>query len=116
MALFILRLVHTLIYAAAIAMLAGMAIYAFTGRLQGWLPLFIGFPVAIFIALVLNRGTCILQTWAKRLSGTGDGWARDIFFLPEPLALRTLPVCAPTFVIIALGVAARWWLTSPNAP
>lgn len=106
-ALFWLRFVHTVIFAYCIATLIPMSAYALTGEGQRVaLTALIG-PVLVFLGILLNRGTCILQTLAKRLTGTEEGWVRDIFFLPESWALRVVKVMVPVFVLVIGGVAVR---------
>ncbi|WP_300530891.1 hypothetical protein [Maricaulis sp.] len=106
--LFWLRFVHTVILAYCIATLLPMSAYALTGQgEQIALTALLG-PVLVFVGLVLNRGTCILQTWAKHLTGTTEGWARDIFFLPESWALSVVKVMLPVFVLVIGGVGVRW--------
>ncbi|MGJ3231953.1 MAG: hypothetical protein ACFE0P_09155 [Oceanicaulis sp.] len=107
MLLFALQLLHTLVYAAAIGCLAVLWIYALTSRLARIAPYALGFPVAIFAGVLIN-GECVLQTWAKRLSGVEDGWARDILLLPEALALSTIDICVPVFALTLLAAAARF--------
>lgn len=110
-ALFWLRFVHTLVFAYCVATLIPMSAYALTGEGQHVaLTALIG-PVLVFFGLVLNRGTCILQTLAKRLTGTQEGWVRDIFFLPESWALRVVKVLLPVFVLVIGGVALRFATT-----
>ncbi|KAA5803793.1 hypothetical protein F1654_08315 [Alkalicaulis satelles] len=111
MLLFAIQLAHFLIYVAALAMLAGMAVYALSGRLARYIPLFLGYPLAILAGYLANGNRCILQTWARALTGVEDGWARDILFLPEIVAVNTMAVCIPVFVLAALAVIARWALT-----
>ncbi|XBQ16796.1 MAG: hypothetical protein ABL308_02725 [Oceanicaulis sp.] len=107
MLLFVLQVFHTLVFIAAISCLAVLWVYALTGRLARLAPWALGFPVAIFAGVMIN-GECVLQTWAKRLSGIEEGWARDILFLPEAVALSTIPVCVPVFAVTLLVVAARF--------
>jgi len=106
-ALFLLRLVHTGVFAVCLTCIGVIAVYDVTGigrepALWALLP-----PVLVFIGLQLNRGECILQTWAKRLSGRPDGWTRDVFWLPEDWALRVVPVMTPLAIVLILGLAAR---------
>ena len=104
MRLFILKLVHTLIFIAAIGTLIPFTWYAATGRqgeFAGWAALL---PIGILAGIILNRGSCILQSWAKQLEGREEGWARDVFFLPESWAVRTVPVMIPVFAL-AIGAA-----------
>jgi len=108
--LFLLQAVHTLIVVVCVAGLAPMVFYALTGEglviALGALAL----PVIVVIGLLLNRGTCILQTLGKRMTGTTDGWARDVLFLPESWALKVVPVMVPVFVITGVGMVIRWGL------
>ncbi|WP_300551902.1 hypothetical protein [Maricaulis sp.] len=110
-ALFWLRFIHTLVFAYCIATLIPMSAYALTG--EGERVALIGLigPVLVFLGLMLNRGTCILQTLAKRLTGTTDGWVRDIFFLPESWALQVVKVMLPVFVLVIGGVGLRFATT-----
>ena len=115
MALFILQLVHTVVWVIAVTMVIGLAAYVLTGRFERIVPWALGVPVLIFIGILIN-GECILQTWARELSGIEEGWARDILFLPEPVARATMPVCVPAFALIGSAAAWRWWKTSANKP
>lgn len=115
MALFILQLVHTVVWVIAVTMVIGLAAYVLTGRFARFVPWALAFPVLIFIGILIN-GECILQTWARELSGIEEGWARDILFLPEPVARATMPVCVPAFALIGSAAAWRWWKTSANKP
>lgn len=106
--LLILQVFHTLVFIVCIGALLPLAGYAVTGRglaLAAWslVP-----PVIVFIGLMLNGWTCILQTWAKRLTGTEDGWARDVLFLPESWATRVVRVMVPVFIIVVGAGAARF--------
>lgn len=111
MVLFAIQLAHFIIYIAAMAMLAGMAAYALTGRLERFMPVCLGFPLVILAGYLANSNQCILQTWARSLTGVEEGWARDIVFLPEIVAVNTMRVCIPVFMIAAAGVTARWLVT-----
>ncbi|MBR9825116.1 MAG: hypothetical protein GYB36_04840 [Alphaproteobacteria bacterium] len=108
--LFLLQLVHTLIFIAALSTLLPLGWYALTGQGERVAIYVLLVPVAIFIGLMLNQGTCILQSWAKRLTGTQTGWARDILFLPESWALRVVPVMLPVFVVVIAAAGVRWAL------
>lgn len=106
-ALFLLRLVHTGVFAVCLTCIGVIAVYDVTGigrepALWALLP-----PVLVFIGLQFNRGECILQTWAKRLSGQTEGWTRDVFWLPEDWALRVVPVMTPLAIVLILGLVAR---------
>ncbi|MGY6532609.1 hypothetical protein [Glycocaulis sp.] len=115
MALFILQLVHTIVWVTSVAMVIGLAAYVLTGRFERFVPWALGFPVLIFIGILIN-GECILQTWARELSGIEEGWARDILFLPEPVARATMPVCVPAFAVIGSAAGWRWWKHRTNKP
>ena len=106
-ALFALRLVHTLIVVVCIAMLVPLAHYALTGNGGRWAVLALLPPLGILIGILLNRGTCILQTLACRMTGRTEGWERDVFFLPESWALKVIPVMVPVFSVVVLGALAR---------
>jgi hypothetical protein len=106
-ALFLLKLVHTAVFAICLACLGAIGVFALSGHgrtlaLWALVP-----PVLVFIGLQLNRGECILQTWARRLTGQTDGWARDVFWLPESWALRTVPVMLPVALVLLAGMALR---------
>ena len=104
-----LQLVHTLIYGGAWACLAGLWVYALTGRLERALPVFIAAPVLIGVGLALNGGECVFQTWAKTLSGVEEGWARDILILPEALVLGTVSITAPILIFGLAGALFRFF-------
>jgi hypothetical protein len=105
--LFLLQLGHTLIYLAAWGCLIGLWAYGLTGRWRKGLPVFFGMPAVISLGLLLNKGDCIFQTWAKQLSGVEEGWARDLLFIPEPLALDTIVITAPLFLAGLSAAAIR---------
>ncbi len=58
----------------------------------------LAFPPAIAIAQLLNGGECILQTWAKEMRGIEEGWARDIYLLPEWFAQYVVLIGAVLYV------------------
>lgn len=108
--LLILQIFHTIIFVVCIGALLPLGAYALTGEgmvlaIYALIP-----PVLVFIGLFLNGWTCILQTWAKRLTGITDGWARDVLFLPESWATRTVQVMVPVFVVVVGAAALRWAL------
>ncbi len=106
-ALFTLKLVHTLVFVACIAMLVPLGYYALTGEGGRWAILALLPPLGVGLGLLLNRGTCILQTLACRMTGRTEGWERDVFFLPESWALKVIPVMVPLFSVLVLGALAR---------
>lgn len=114
--LFLLKLVHTLVFVFAIGSLIPVASYALTGQGLAAALWALLLPLGIFIGLQLNGGTCILQTWAKQLIGINEGWARDVFFLPESWAIRTVAVMVPVFFAVVGAAAVRWavggWLAA----
>jgi hypothetical protein len=106
--LFLLRFTHTLVFAICVATLIPFTAYATTGEGRQWALWALIPPVGVFIGLMLNGGRCILQTLARRWTGTPDGlWARDIFFLPESWAVRVVKVMLPIFVLAIGAVAGR---------
>ena len=106
--LFLLRLVHTLVFAVCVATLLPFAVYAATGEGRQLALWALTPPIGVFIGLLLNRGSCILQTLARRWTGTPDGlWARDIFCLPESWAVRVVRVMLPLFVLAIGAVGGR---------
>ena len=107
-ALFTLRLIHTLIVIACVGMLIPLGHYALTGNGGRWAILALLPPLGILVGILLNRGTCILQTLACRMTGRTEGWERDVFFLPESWALKVIPVMVPVFSVTVLGALARW--------
>jgi hypothetical protein len=85
--LLLLQVVHTLIVAGCIACLGMITVYAVTG-IGPWLALIAILPPAgVGAGLLLNRGECIMQVWARELAGIETCWARDGLFLPESWAL-----------------------------
>ncbi|MEP3071298.1 hypothetical protein [Maricaulis sp.] len=108
MVLFVLRLVHTAVFAVCLTCLGLIAVYDLTGlglvpALWALLP-----PALVGLGLLLNRGECILQTWARRLTNSGEAWARDVFFLPESWALRTVPVMLPLSLVLIAAIPVRY--------
>ena len=55
-------------------------------------------PIFIIVGIGLNGGECLLQTWAKQLRGVEEGWARDIYLLPEWFAHQVVFVGAVLYV------------------
>lgn len=108
MVLFVLRLMHTAVFALCLTCLGLIAHYDLTGRglvpaLWALLP-----PALVGLGLLLNRGECILQSWARQLTGSGEAWARDVFFLPESWALRTVPVMLPLSLVLIAAIPVRY--------
>lgn len=110
--LLILQIVHTLIVMTCIACLGMIAVYAVTGVGPRLALLSIIPPASVGAGLLLNRGECIMQVWARRLAGIREGWARDVLFLPEAWALKVVGVMLPLFVVAAGGMLARFALTA----
>ena len=108
-ALFTLRLVHTLIVIACVSMLIPLYHYALTGEGALWAALALIAPMGVLIGILLNGGTCILQTLACRMTGRTEGWDRDVFFLPESWAVKVVPATVPVFTLGVLGSLARWF-------
>ncbi|WP_203291134.1 hypothetical protein [Maricaulis parjimensis] len=108
-ALFTLRLVHTLIVILCVGMLIPLYHYALTGNGGLWAALAMVAPMAVLIGILLNKGTCILQTLACRMTGRTEGWERDVFFLPESWALKVIPVTVPVFTLGVFAALARWF-------
>ena len=113
--LFLLQLVHTLVFAVCIATLGPLGWYALSGQgqtlaLWALLP-----PIGIFVGLQLNGGRCILQTLARRWSGVAEDdprWVRDILFLPESWAVRVVRIMLPVFVITVGAAGVRFGIHS----
>ena len=108
MVLFLLRLVHTAIFVVCLTCLGLIAVYDLSGR--GLVPALWALvpPALVGLGLLLNRGDCILQTWAKRLTDSGEAWASDVFFLPESWALRTVPVMLPLALVLVAAMPVRY--------
>ncbi|MEE2526659.1 hypothetical protein V0U79_09790 [Hyphobacterium sp. HN65] len=105
--LFWLRLAHTVIFGACLAALACLAIFAVSGAGRTAAIWSLVAPFTILAGLLINRGRCFLQTRARRLMGMDEGWARDIFFLPESWAVRVVKVFFPPFTLAVLGTLLR---------
>lgn len=104
-----IQIVHSLIYLAALACIAGVWIYALTGALRRALPLCAGAPLLIGLGLVLNGGDCLFQSWARQLSGAdGEAWVRDLLWLPEAVAVNTPLIFGPVFAAGMLLALQRW--------
>ncbi|HYF22429.1 MAG TPA: hypothetical protein VD929_03430 [Caulobacteraceae bacterium] len=106
--LFWLMTVHTAVFALAVAaVLYALARGLVGGDLAGdgllWAAL--AFPALIELGRRLNRAQCVLQTWARRLRGIEDGWARDVWWIPERWAVRVPAAMTPVYVL-ALGLCA----------
>jgi hypothetical protein len=105
--LFWLRLVHTAILAACLAALAVLIVFATTGHWRMAAIWALIAPFTILAGLLINRGRCVLQTRARKLTGQPDGWARDIFFLPESWAVRVVRAFILPFTLAVIGTLAR---------
>ncbi|MDF1767643.1 hypothetical protein [Maricaulis sp.] len=108
--LFLLQLVHTMVFIVCIACLLPIGWYAASGDGAVWAIWALLPPVGVFLGLLLNRGRCILQTLARRMRGieeTDSRWVRDILFLPESWALRVVPVMVPVFLLVIVASASR---------
>lgn len=73
----------------------------------------LGFAPFICLLRILNGRECILQTWAKRLRGTGKDWARDIYLLPRRWALRIVLLGAVSYATGAAAMLAANYFGSP---
>lgn len=109
--LFWLRLIHTLLFAACMAALAILIVFAISGVWRTGAVWALIAPFTILAGLLLNGGRCILQTRARKLMGMDDGWARDIFFLPESWAIRVVKIFVPPFTLAVTGTLVRLALT-----
>lgn len=109
--LFWLRLVHTLIFAACLVALVILSVFAASGLWRSTAIWALIAPFGILAGLLLNRGQCTLQTRAQKLMGVENGWARDIFFLPESWAIRVVRVFVPPFALAVLGSLIRLAMT-----
>tara|TARA_R110000868_G_scaffold45045_3_gene149862 strand:- start:2055 stop:2459 length:405 start_codon:yes stop_codon:yes gene_type:complete len=108
--LLLLQIVHTLIVAGCIACLGMITLYAVTG-IGPWLALIAILPPAgVGAGLLLNRGECIMQVWARELAEIETGWARDVLFLPESWALKVVPALLPLFLLAGGGMLVRFAL------
>ncbi|WP_420430269.1 hypothetical protein [Hyphobacterium sp.] len=108
--LFWLRLMHTVIFAVCMVALLVMIVFALTG---GWRTAALWSliaPVTILAGLWLNSGRCVLQTRARKLTGISEGWARDIFFLPESWATRVVRLFVLPFTLAVTGTLLRFAL------
>lgn len=108
--LFLLQLVHTVVFVVCVASLVPMGWYAASGQGAIWAAGALLPPLGVFVGLLLNRGRCILQTLARRMCGIADTdprWVRDILILPESWALKVVPVMLPVFVLIIAAAIVR---------
>jgi hypothetical protein len=105
--LFWLRLIHTVIFAACLAALGVLVTFAITGHGRTAAIWSLAAPFTILAGLLINRGRCLLQTRARKLMGVSDGWARDIFFLPESWAVRVVRVFVPPFTLAVIATLIR---------
>ena len=109
--LFLLQLVHTIVFIVCIATLVPMGWYALSGEGLGLAFWALMPPLGVFIGLQLNGGRCILQTLAREMTGVDRDdprWVRDILFLPESWALRVVKVMVPVFVLVVGSAAVRF--------
>ena len=107
-ALLALQIVHTIIFWFCAAMLGPVAWYALTGENGLWAVLSILPPAGVFAGILINRGECILQTLAKRMTGRKEGWERDILWFPESVATKVVSFLFPVYATIIAAAALRY--------
>jgi hypothetical protein len=101
----VLMVAHTAVVAVSITAIGYGLWRGLFGFKEGdlLLALALAWPALIGLGLLLNRGECLLQTWARRLAGRENGWTRDMLWVPEAWATRIPQVFTPPY-LIALGL------------
>ncbi|MGH6872222.1 MAG: hypothetical protein ACREHE_12010 [Rhizomicrobium sp.] len=80
---------HTLITAATVGLICCLDYGGVAGLTLGPRPLLwlaLVWPPLIGLQLILNRGDCLFQTWARDLHGGSRGRVRDLYLVPESWA------------------------------
>ncbi|MBU6298461.1 MAG: hypothetical protein KGJ79_02645 [Alphaproteobacteria bacterium] len=104
---------HTLIAALSVASVAYVYYAALAKRHRAkdtLLVLALLWPAAIVALLFANGMQCVMQMWAKQLTGQHTGWVRDIYWLPESWVRLVPPVFTSLYALgIALLCGRRLW-------
>jgi hypothetical protein len=98
-----------LVSISAIAYALWRGLTGWAGAADPWLLAALAWPAVIGAGLALNRGQCVMQSWARRLSGVDGGWARDMLWVPETWAVRIPQVFTPPY-LVAVGLCVGRWL------
>ncbi len=99
----ILKSVHTLITVLGASSVLYILYCGVRGRTGRLLSAAIIYTAIIGLLLAFNGGTCILQSWARRLLHT-DYWVSDIY-IPDWAANLITPIFVP-LAIIGYGLIA----------
>lgn len=103
--IFVVKLVHTLIF-FFLTGCNGILLYsAITGRIATATWIAFGFMVVEGVVLIANGWKCPLRTFAESL-GADRGSVTDIF-LPKWLADRIFPICGSILLLSTLLLAVR---------
>lgn len=104
-----IKLLHTLVWAFMVACIAGVFLFAASGRF-GWALVAAGIVLGEVLVLVVNRMRCPLTPVAARF--TEDRRANFDIYLPEWLA-RYNKEAFGTLYVLGLAYAAFLWVRSP---
>lgn len=104
--LFILRSVHTAIFVIEVAAILYMIWRGLRGPLDRWCGYAVLLTAGTGLALVLNGGECIFQTWAEQISG--QEIVSDIY-VPVAVARLIVPVSLPFVALGYVLLAWRWF-------
>ncbi len=105
MLVFLIKLVHTLIFFGLSASNFTILYAAIVNRVTRWTKLALVAMCLEGIVLILNGWDCPLRTWAEAL-GEERGSVTDIF-LSKWLADRIFTLCTPLLVVSSVVLAGR---------
>lgn len=97
MALFFIKLAHTLIFLAMSACVIYMLYSGIMRRLTRWTAIALLLTIVEGVVLILNDWRCPLTALAERL-GAESGSVSDIF-LPSWMADHVYTICVPLFAL-----------------
>ena len=103
--LFLLRAVHTAVFAVEVAAILYMIWRGLRGPLDRWCLAAVLLTAGTGLGLLLNNGDCIFHTWAENASGEDE--VSDLF-LPRAAANLIFPVSLPFVSLGYILLAWRW--------
>ena len=104
MDLFWLKVVHTRIAAVNASAVFYILYCGFRDRHGRWLNVSLVILAIELVCLIIFRGDCPLQLYARRHTGS-DAHVSDLF-LPDWMALKMIPFFTP-ITLVGLGLVAR---------
>jgi hypothetical protein len=105
MALFFVKLIHTVIFFVMSTCVIYLLYTGITDRFSGWTTVAFALVFVEGIVLVFNKWRCPLTIWAENL-GAEDGSVTNIF-LPRWLADHLFHICVPLFGVACLILLIR---------